>query len=64
MRWKTPEKEEFSERTRTIFLLFPTTARHKNEQETRWLEWARVREIYHAGAGYVDGWWNIVEFLE
>jgi hypothetical protein len=57
MRWnKKPTPEIGSERTISIFLWLPIMI----EGETRWLEFAKIRQVYST---YTFGWSNM-EFIE
>ena len=55
MRWKkAPKAEEHSLRKIRKFLVFPKTI----GLETRWLEYARLTQIYYYGYGWVDYRWE------
>lgn len=66
MKWLTPrrligrfpyEERRFSERIIRRFLLFPVSCpTSTGEHETRWMEWAYVRQRHWQ---YRHGWWNV-----
>ena len=56
MRYRNPMQGDV--RVRRIFLLFPRTCRN----QTRWLEWATIREKYSYGRH--GGGWCIDAFID
>jgi hypothetical protein len=58
MRWKEPELYHGATRVVNKFLFFPYTLHIKdtNEIETRWLEWAKIKQEYLILNEYK--WWH------
>ena len=71
MRWNPDKPKPKEERIKKTFLMLPYTLPYSKElskamgtvRETRWLEWAYIKQVYHYDEKRDCGWWTDVKFI-